>query len=163
MSVAQQYIYRSRFEARAATSEPPTPPAAMTPPADSPNVDAFFSFFEEDEDNQRFQNELELNEFQESLRAEIDIFKKYLFDKSFTLRKDLSTRDFRFDHTEKFPLLSELSLVLLSIPSSGAMIERFYNCCGIISDKFDAIRDELFEYRAMFRGNLHVLDEMNAD
>jgi hypothetical protein len=36
------------------------------------------------------------------------------------------------------------------------MTERFFSCCGIISDKFISIEDEIFEYWALMRANQHI-------
>ena len=41
------------------------------------------------------------------------------------------------------------------------MIEHFFSICGIIDEKFISTDDELFETRAMFKSNTHVLNHMN--
>ena len=67
----------------------------------------FLSFFAEEVSNLH-QRELESDDFEQALRAEIDSLKEFLFSREFVTSVK-SSRDFWVKHLEKFPLLSYLN------------------------------------------------------
>jgi hypothetical protein len=166
--VGKQFVFKSRFQTRPRIESTSSAEEEVSPTqvnSSRSGSDLFFQFFgEEDEavDARHYETQTAQNEFENAFKNEIDQFKKLIRKPSFFNSRELSTRVFWLENSGQFPYLSELALVLLSIPSSSAMIERFFTCCGIISDKFISIEDELFEYRALIRANKHIFDQMNV-
>jgi hypothetical protein len=167
MGVAKQFVFKKRFERptnlTTLDAEANATEAAGTPVVQTPNGDIFFRFFEDDHENATHEAEIDAAELESLLKCEIENFTKLVRNLSFILNKKLSTREFWFQNRHQFPYLSEMALVLISITSSSAFIERFFSICGLISSKFTHIEDDLFEQRAMFRANSHILNEMNGN
>jgi hypothetical protein len=163
INVAKQFVFKP------ITPEPPG--QVLNEPRDA-NVDAetpvletplsanFLSFFAEEVSNLH-QRELESDDFEQALRAEIDSLKEFLFSREFVTSVK-SSRDFWVKHLEQFPLLSYLAIILLSIPASSAFIERFFSVCGFQVKRFINMSDDLFEMRSMLKSNLDTLNSMAA-
>ena len=60
------------------------------------------------------------------------------------------------------PLLNELALTLLNIPSSSSFIERFFSVCGIVNrQRAGNMNDSTLINRAFLKANLDILDKIN--
>jgi hypothetical protein len=129
-----------------------------TPLITTPIGQSYFEFNAE-EAFHNLEAETELAQFEDALHHEIEVFKKITTNKNF-VSSQISTRQFWFDQVDDLPLLSELALVLLSILSSSAFIERFFSICGFCTRKYHNLEDDLLEMRCMMHANINILKEL---
>jgi hypothetical protein len=94
----------------------------------------------------------------ERVEKECDALFK-LFEET-DLKKIKSTRGFWYSNASKYPLISQLALILLNTPASSAFVERFFSICGIIChQRAGNMSAELIETRSLLRANLGLLEE----
>ncbi len=153
-------MFKPAFRRNTETYEPESG-NEQTPALETPQSANFFSFFG-DENINNFEAESEQADFDASIEAEIEKFKNYVYDPNFVKSNDCNSTFWR-KNTRKFPYLSKLCVILSAISSSSAFIERHFSVCGVISDKFPNIDDELFEMRCTMKTNLHLLNQMNQN
>jgi hypothetical protein len=107
----------------------------------------------------RHHRELEKANFDQQLHDEIEEFRKLIRSKDFIEQVEV-TEDFWCENSANFPILSKLAQALLVIPSSASFIERFFSICGVMSEKYTNIDDDLFQMRSMLRVNFDVLKKI---
>ena len=66
-----------------------------------------------------------------AIAEETKKFKNLLANSKYSV----STKDFWKENKKTLPLLFELTLILLNIPSSSAYVERFFSICGVVKRK----------------------------
>ena len=76
----------------------------------------------------------------------------------------MSSADFWIGHMKTMPKLYDLSLVILNIPASSAMLERFFSITGIICDKrrMNMTSDFIIK-RCMLKGNMSLLSDLSEN
>ena len=76
----------------------------------------------------------------------------------------MSSADFWIGHMKTMPKLYDLSLVILNIPASSAMLERFFSITGIICDKRRMnMTSDLIIKRCMLKGNMSLLSDLSEN
>jgi hypothetical protein len=99
--------------------------------------------------------------FRNSLNKEIETFTKILLEKEFIMNCK-STKQFWIKNSKVFPILFNLTFILLNINSSSACIERYFSICGFISNKKSGnINNDLFVSKCLLRSNISLLNELN--
>ena len=73
-----------------------------------------------------------------AIAEETKKFKNLLANSKYSV----STKDFWKENKKTLPLLFELTLILLNIPSSSAYVERFFSICGVVNRKRTGIYTE---------------------
>ena len=109
---------------------PKTPNTAKS--ANSDVGDTFMrNFFANDENN--LQHTLEINENlkKKEIENEINDFRKTILEEMFK-KESTSTVQFWRKNSIKFPHMSKLALLLSTIQSLSAFIERFFSVCGVV-------------------------------
>ena len=73
----------------------------------------------------------------------------------------VSSRQFWIENSTKMPILADLSLLLLNIPSSSAFIDRFFSICGAICNKRSGnYSDDMIILRSFLKANMNTLQNM---
>jgi len=74
-----------------------------------------------------------------------------------------NSSSFWIKNSKKLPKLSELFIIINSVPASTAGIERYFNITGLINnDRRLRMMDDLVEMRSLFKANLPILDELTT-
>ena len=134
-------------------------------PISASNNDYFNKLFaEETEQQESYINNSQEGAFkfqkQQEIKEEVQKFASLLSNPLF-LKETLSSIDFWINNENKFPNLSKIYLMLSTITSSSAFIERFFSICGVIFDKRNQnSKDDLFITRSMLASNIKILDEL---
>lgn len=72
-----------------------------------------------------------------------------------------STKEFWQENKSEIGLVYELYLLLSTIPSSSASIERFFSLCGsVCNPRACNMTDELVRTRCLLKGNLKIIEEL---
>ena len=72
-----------------------------------------------------------------------------------------STPGFWRKNKEKFPMLSELALILWNIPSSAAFIERFYSLSGnVCKTRAGNMTPKTISQRSFLKANTKILRKL---
>ena len=144
-------------------NESPATPITPTS-AKSDASDVFLkTFFKDDENNKQDDLERKQNLKKKEIENEINDFRKIILEEIFKKDSSSSTQ-FSRKHSIRFPLISKLALLLLTIQSSSAFIERFYSICGVVcKPKASNMKDDLIIKRSMLKVNMKILDSLNID
>ena len=60
------------------------------------------------------------------------------------------------------PILYQLQQVLLNIPATSSLIERFFSISGIVCDiRRLNMTDDLIIMRSLMKANMHILKDLN--
>jgi hypothetical protein len=141
---------------------PKTPNTAKS--ANSDAGDTFMSnFFANDENN--LQHTLEINENlkKKEIENEFNDFWKTILEEMFK-KESTSTVQFWRKNSIKFPHMSKLALLLLTIQSSSAFIERFFSVCGVVcKPRASNMKDDLIIKRSMLKVNIKILDSLKIE
>ena len=79
-------------------------------------------------------------------------------------KSSVSTKDFWKENKKTLPLLFELTLILLNIPSSSAYVERFFSICGVVNRKRAGnMSDETLINRSFLKTNLEILSKLSEE
>jgi hypothetical protein len=90
---------------------------------------------------------------------EVESYSNLIKDKNF-IETCENSPDFWIKNAEKYPILYKTALVLCSINSSSAFIERFFSICGVINDCRRGNMDkDLFFIRAFLACNIDILNK----
>jgi hypothetical protein len=99
------------------------------------------------------QQTLEINENlkKREIENEINDFWKTILEEM--LKKDsTSTVQFWMKHSIKFPHMSKLALLLSTIQSTSAFIERFFSVCGVVWKPMASnMKDDLIIKRSILK------------
>jgi hypothetical protein len=96
------------------------------------------------------------------IENEISFFSSILNDQNI-IKSTQSISSFWKNYKNHLPKLFDLSVILLNISSSGAIIERFFSISGEVCDlKCSNITEDLIIMRSMLKTNMHVLTELNG-
>ena len=119
-------------------------------------------FFGESEDENSLPNEESLIfKRNKEIENEISFFSSILSDQNI-IKSTQSTSSFWKRYKNHLPKLFDLSVILLNISSSGAIIERFFSISGVVCDlKRSNMTEDLIIMRSMLKTNMHVLTELN--
>ena len=136
----------------------------QTKSVNSDGGDTFLrNFFANDENN--LQQTLEINENlkKREIENEINDFWKTILEEM--LKKDsTSTVQFWMKHSIKFPHMSKLALLLSTIQSTSAFIERFFSVCGdVCKPRASNMKDDLIIKRSMLKVNIKILDSLKVE
>ncbi len=134
---------------------------ANTPLLVTPASGNFLGFFNEEFANNH-EAEIEIANFENFINNEINLFKTFVQSQHF-INSTMSTKEFWTTNIRQFHFLSLLTQILLTILSSSAFIERYFSICGITSDKYPNMDDDLFEMRCMLKANIDVLNQMSTE
>ena len=120
----------------------------------------FHTFNETVGNNQTLQEET----FMRELEKEIDSFSRELLQNDCAVpRSVVSSSQFWLEHKDTFPQLAQLALIIGSIPSSFASIERYFSVCGFVSKKIASnIEDDLYTARCTMRANIDLLKTIKS-
>ena len=76
----------------------------------------------------------------------------------------MSSADFWNDNKNKFLILYKFIQIILNIPATSAMLERFFSITGIICDKRRLnMNIDLIIMRCMFKVNMILLNEIHKN
>ena len=122
---------------------------------ESKNEDALFDLFFDALSDEEIETTV-------SAENEIKIEKNYFLAKLHESSFDfISSRQFWIENSTKMPILADLALLLLNIPSSSAFIERFFSICGAICNKRSGnYSDEMIILRSVLKANMNTLQNM---
>ena len=91
---------------------------------------------------------------------EVKRYSNLIKDKNF-IESCENSPDFWINNAENYPILYKTALVLCSINSSSAFIERFFSICGVINDCRRGNMDkDLFFIRAFLACNIDILNKL---
>lgn len=97
--------------------------------------------------------------FNQETADEVKSYSNLIKDKNF-IETCENSPDFWINNAEKYPILYKTALVLCSINSSSAFIERFFSICGVINDCRRGNMDkDLFFIRAFLACNIDILNK----
>lgn len=96
--------------------------------------------------------------------AEIDKFKTFISRNNFeNIKRIKSSTAFWEQNSRVVPHIARLFLLLNTIPSTSASIERYFSICGFVSNKRSSnIAPDLFITRCLLRANLGLLTELTV-
>ena len=95
-----------------------------------------------------------------AIAEETKKFKNLLANSKYSV----STKDFWKENKKTLPLLFELTLILLNIPSSSAYVERFFSICGVVNRKRAGnMSDETLINRSFLKTNLEILSKLSEE
>ena len=113
--------------------------------------DLFFDAFSDEEIETTVSAENEI-------KIEKNLFLSKLSENNFDF---VSSRQFWIENSTKMPILADLALLLLNIPSSSAFIERFFSICGAICNKRSGnYSDDMIILRSFLKANMNTLQNM---
>ena len=76
----------------------------------------------------------------------------------------MSSADFWNDNKNKFPIFYKFIQIIMNIPATSAMLERFFSITGIICDKRRLnMNIDLIIMRCMFKANMILLNEIHKN
>lgn len=108
---------------------------------------------------------MEINENlkKREIENEINDFWKTILEEM--LKKDsTSTVQFWRKHSIKFSHMSKQALLLSTIQSSSAFIERFFSVCGVVwKPRASNMKDDLIIKRSMLKVNTKILDSLKIE
>lgn len=137
----------------------PSTPGLRTPStAGSENF--YRHFFETDGDMMDVMTEVKKREF----ANEVEKFKSFISKNNFEIIDKIRSSSFFWRKNSRiFPQLSKLVLILNTIPSTSACIERYFSICGFVDKKNSSnISPDLFVTRCLLRANLEILKELTV-
>ena len=96
--------------------------------------------------------------------AEIDKFKTFISQNNFeNIKRIKSSTAFWEQNSGAIPHIARLFLLLNTIPSTSASIERYFSICGFVSNKRSSnMAPDLFVTRCLLRANLGLLTELTV-
>ena len=95
------------------------------------------------------------------IQTEIRAFVELLMEKKYLNR---TTGSFWCFHSKSLPYLNKLALLMRTIPSSSAFIERHFSICGALCPQRNGnMSADLLVTRAMLKTNMNILNEINQE
>ena len=151
--------YLRFFNYEGKTDNPETPRTPVS--AKSNTSDDFIrNFFADDEKNEQHCLEIQENLQKKKIENEINDLRKTLLEEMF-IKDSTSTVQFWRKYNFKFPHMSKLALLLSTIQSSSAFIERFFSVCGVVcKPRASNMKDDLIISRSILKANIKILDSI---
>jgi hypothetical protein len=143
------------------------PNSAQTPALTSPNNNRDSNFFNFGRAPTIDRTILEEEMFESIINDEIREFRDIILARNYENILNLNTsykgiEQFFIKYGDKLPNLKKLALILLSINSSSACIERYFSICGFTSKKNACnIRDSIYQAKCLFRANFDIIKKLN--
>lgn len=129
-----------------------------TPPSSS-----FYTKYFADDDDVFDNGESRIFLREQALTNEINIFCSKI-ENNELLKKIKSTNRFWKNNCFTMPLLHKLTLILSSICSSSASVERFFSLTGFVCDRRRLnMKSDLIIIRSLLKTNFHLLNELSLN
>ena len=117
--------------------------------------DAFECFYKH---SSPVKNNFSEHQYLLNIEREISVFTSII---SQNKTKTHRTSDFWLFHSKQMPILSMLAAKITSIPSSSAVIERFFSICGVVcKPRTGNMSEQTIISRSLFKCNINLLDNM---
>jgi len=130
-----------------------------TPTSTDSDASSFLSdLFEEVNENEEHVKKTSQLIKEETLKKEIEKLREILIAYKYNIKRN--NCEFWRKYERHLPELYKLAIILCSIQSSSALIERFFSIYGVVCKKRSAnMKNKLIIVRSTLKANIHILDQ----